>query len=444
MSSIKIFQQSSMFEFLPCDIIIHIFKSLKVTDVISCQNICFQTKAAAENYFKRNFKKFIISPESLAAVSPQSDPYDLQFIDDFLAAIGPFIQTLTVDLIKFSSSFIQPLSMVVLMNCNCLRNLTIYSQPGIEIAMPSTQCLETLTIQNCIFEPLVESGKSLRIMSFSQTEDKATDLRTLSNQFPGIIGLTIYANLLNYNDFVGITSLSNLQTLNIELAKPKNKIEQHDLLYSCNLERLIILLHVLDDLREFKLTTPFFKRLSIEVVNSHLKLLRLRSNVMLTANALDDFEFSGPYGVDPILMRHCYLEPEDLRSMSSDLDGLNEIIASIDFVEADDMVYLEKLVKLDILRLNLCGYEEENRMMFDDVLRSLARGASNGICHLKKVTLNADFTYAVEINQLSSIKAFLRAANELIYFTVTNCTPELMGMQENLADIQPTVKIFLY
>lgn len=436
------FQHGSLFEYLPTDAIIHIFKSLKVTDVISCQNICSQTKSAAEYYFKRNFKKFIISPATLAAVSPQSDPNDLQFIDDFLAAIGPFIQTLIVNFVDFPSVLIQPLSLVVLINCNRVRNLTIISQPGIEITMPSTQCLETLIIKNCFFEPLVESGKTLRTMSFSQTEgSKATDLLTLSNQFPGIIDLTVYTNGLNYADFVGITSLRDLQTLNIELSKPNNKTELHELLYNCNLENLLIMLQSLDYLREFKLTTPFFKRLSVEVVDIHVQSLRLRTNVILTVNALDDFEFNGPYGVDPTLMRHCYLEPEDLRSMRSDLDGLKEITASIDFVGADDMVCLQKLVKLDVLRLTLCGYEEENRTMFDDVLRSLALGAGRGKCHLKELTLNADFTYSVEVDQLSSIKAFLRAANELTSFTVINCSPELMEMQTFMADIQLNVKI---
>lgn len=431
----------SMFEFLPTDAIIPIFMNLNATDVISCQNICFQTKAAAEYYFTRNFKMFIISPVTLAAVSPKSDPYDLQFIDDFLAEVGPFIQTLTVNLVEFPSSFIQPLSMVILMNCNSLRNLAIISQPDIEIAMPSTQCLETLIIQNCMFEPLVESGRTLRKMYFLQTEGKATDLFTLTNQFPEIIDLTIYTNRMNYNDFEGITSLRHLQTLNLELAKPTTEIEQNALLHTCDLESLLIMLQVLDDLREFKLATPFFKRLSVDVVDFQLKSLRNRTKVMLSVIAIDDFEFSGPYGIEPAIMKHCYLEPEDIRSMRSDLDGLQEIIACIDFFKADDMVCLEKLVKLDILRLTLCGHEEEKEMMLDDVLWSLARGAGRGNCHFKEVTLNADYTFAVEVDQLSSIMVFLRAANELTKFTVTNCSPKLMGMQKYVADNNPTIKI---
>lgn len=435
----KVNQPESALEYLPTDVVIQIFQSLDVVDVISCQNVCIQTKEAAEYYFNRHFKVFYISCPSFEAISPKSNPFDLEFIDNLLTAVGPYIQTLTVDFLCFPFSLGQPISMIIFKNCNFLRNLSIIGQPDVEIAMPSTQNLEKLQIRNCLFKPFAEIGSCLREMDFSQTDEPAIDLKTLTTQFPGITNLTINTNYLNNDDFQGITSLRNLRILNIEIEKPRNKSEENDLKNNCNLKNLLIKLQHLIDLEEFTLNTPFFKKLPVKVVDVQVKRLRRRTSVVLIVNA----EFSGPHGIDQDVVMHWFLVPADLLSMRSDLDGLTAIVASIHFDDfPESMISLEKLVRLQILQLTLCGKEEGNQTHhIDDVLWSLVRGASRKTCKLNAVLLNAEHTDVFGLEHLSAIKAFLRAADKLAHFTLMNCSTELICTQEMLSKLQPNIGI---
>lgn len=425
------------FQYLPTFAVLHIFNFLNIADVVSCQNLCYQTQDAAAIYFKSRCKDFYLTYKHLLPLSLQSRPINLELIETLLISIGPFIQTLTVNFVSFPCNITKSISRIIAANCNAIRELSIIGREGIKIELPSIQTLETLRVDNCTFKRSRERGSALRALNFSSSSDQTTDLTILTCKFPGITILAIKIFCLNRNDVRGIDCLSRLKSLLVEIAKPRTVLEANCLMANCKLtELMVVLLHKECD--HFKLITPFIQILPVRVVDNVVRRLRQRTNVFLAVSA----ERSQAKDLPIDVMRHWYMMPDHLSSMRPDLNGLHGIDATILFEQfAAVPSLLGSLARLKTLHLTILTENENYPQNLETVLNALWIGARTQ-CELTFLTLFTNCDQYFHLENLNTIRLLLSAATKLTFFALSNCTPELKSQEATISRLFPNVTIF--
>lgn len=422
---------------LPTDVLIIIFSKLNVADVISCQQ-SFDRAADAAAVYYRKCKKFNLTHAHLSVLESQSKPIDLNLIRRILMTIGPYIQTLRVDFTNFMPELVQPLSQIIVANCNRLVKLSIYGRTGIKIDIPSMRTLEVLSVRNCSFNRSAERGNALRKLRFLKRDDDTTDLLVIISKFPNISVLTVRVHYLSINDCHGISLLHGLQTLTMRISKPRSQLEENRQMIACKLTQLMVSLQSLKDLQMLKVQTPFYMKLPLQSVYMLLE----HTLVHLEVHADMDKVHTTMETIDADVRRHSFMVPANLFVMRPDLDGLNAIEACIYFEDfIGNMQALEMLTHLESLQLTLRDRSNgDHSKHIKKTLRALSRGRP---MHLLHVTLNANYTVPFDEVHMRAIKTFLRAADRLMCFSLLNCTPAFIARQEDVAGLRPNVQ-FLF
>lgn len=431
-------------ELLPTDIMISIFNNLILEDVMAIANahISQQSQVAVADYYRRRFKRFYLHRSSLLENFHDTEPSTLDLAEKMLRAVGNQITSLTVDYTTFNLDIIYSLSKMIQVYCTSLEEAKIISMTNFLIAMPAFNSLRRLEVINCWFKLTYTVSSNLKTLVYSNYANGiVTDLSVLLHQFRLITNLNVKAYKISNRNFQHIASLQNLETLSVEILRPKYPIEKFALKQFCDVNKFVGMLLATENLKEFELVTPFFKKLSNNTVDTHIGALRQRVNVSLVATAFENLEPRYAYVV-PSLRRLASLEVDDFLELREDLGMLNALRASISFEGQENMICLERLVQLDELKLVLTGHNKNREThQAEDVLRSLHSGTNRLDCRLKSLELNAEYTTSVGEEILPSILDFVRIASKLSQLTIIYCTEELIAMKNQVENERPGLNV---
>lgn len=423
-------------ELLPTDIIILIFDRLNLDDVMTCAYISPQSQAAAEHYYNRYFKSLYLNQSSLLSLSNSTHRCNLNFAEKMLRNIGRHIKSLSVDYTTFCLSTVQPLCKLIQIHCTNLEEANIICFSNVQITIPAVDSLKRLEAVNCWFKASNIVSRDLKSLMYSnQTTGCVKHLSTLLRQFPDIIDLNVDANIISNQNFKDIASLKRLEILCVEMVRPEHLFEMV-MLGNCDVNEFVKMLLRTENLKEFQLVTPFFKKLSDATVDTHIRALRQRTNVSLVATAFSDLEPRYTI-ISQDLWRFGFMEVADFWELRDDLGELNALRATITFEGSENMVCLERMVQLEVLRLSLVDLKVSQTNRVDDVLWSLHSGANRWTCRLKELGLNANYTTPVGKDILPTILAFVRINSLLTLLTIVNCTDELIATKEQVEKERP-------
>lgn len=415
---------------------INVFDKLNLDDVMNCARISSQSEIAAEHYYNRHFKSLCLDQSSLLSLSNSTELCNLNFAEKMLRNIGCHVKSLYVDYTTFCINTIQPLCSLIQIHCRNLEEVNIICYSNVQITLPIYDSLKRLEATNCWFVSSKIVSKNLKSLLYSnQTSVCTQHLSTLLRQFPDLTELNVDANVISNENFKDIASLKLLENLSIEIVRPEKSFEKKILEKCCDVNEFARMLLTTENLKNFELVTPFYKKLSNATVDTHIRDLRKRANVSLVVTAFADLDPRYPNILLPLL-RFAFMTVSDFRELRDDLDQLDALRATITFEGHEDMVCLERMVQLQVLRLSLLGNNSRSQRV-DDVLWSLHGGAHRWTCRLRELGLNANYTSPVGLEILPTILAFVRIASKLTHLTITNCCNDLIAMKERVEKERP-------